>query len=57
MAKKGAYSSLSPAQKKKFTVVLHEYSKGRLRTSAGKSVKDRDQALAIAFSEARRHKR
>lgn len=55
MAKRSGYKSLSKGQRQKFTKVLHEYSKGSLRTSAGKKVTDREQAIAIAFSEARRH--
>jgi hypothetical protein len=54
VAKRGAYSSLSTAQKQKFHRVMREFADGKLRSSDGKVVKDRDQALAIAFSEARR---
>lgn len=32
-------------------VVLHEFKKGKLRSSSGKEVTNLNQALAIAFSE------
>lgn len=51
---KGKFSSLKPHQRKKFTVVMGEFAKGKLRSSSGQKVFDRDQALAKAFSEARR---
>ncbi len=51
---KGAYSSLKPHQKSKFLRVLHEYKTGTLKSSAGKKVTDKAQALAIAFDSARR---
>jgi Family of unknown function (DUF6496) len=47
------YKNLKPHQKKKFVRVLHEFSKGTLKSSSGKKVTDHAQALAIAFSEAR----
>ena len=54
MAKrKGAYSKLSGSGKKKFHKVMREYAEKRLKSSNGKKVTDRDQARAIAFSEAR----
>lgn len=34
--------------------VMHEFSRGTLRSSSGELVTDRDQALAIAFSEQER---
>ena len=55
MAKQSSFKSLSKKGKHKFTKVLHEFSTGKLRTSGGKKVTDRDQAIAIAFSEARRY--
>lgn len=55
MAKRGAYSSLSAKGKKKFAKVMHEFSKGTLRSGGKGKVTDRDQAIAIAFSEARRY--
>jgi len=36
----------------KFEKVMHEFKEGTLKTSAGKKVTDRKQALAIAASEA-----
>lgn len=41
------------AQDRKVKKVMEEYSSGKLKSSSGKKVKDREQALAIAFSEAR----
>lgn len=52
--RKGAYSRLSIAGKHKFHRVMSEFAQGRLRSSSGEKVTDRSQALAIAFSEARR---
>ena len=43
----------SPSAKKKIATVMNEYGKRTLRSSSGKKVTDRDQALAIAMSEAR----
>lgn len=37
---------------KKVETVMREYKEGTLKTSAGKTVKDKDQAIAIALSEA-----
>ncbi len=42
---------------KKGKVVLGEFGKGKLRTSAGKPVTDISQAVAIAFSEQRAAKK
>ena len=52
MARKG-YKDLTPAQKRKFKVVMEEYSAGTLKSSSGKKVTDVKQAVAIAFSVAR----
>lgn len=41
----------------KIALVMREYKAGRLRTSAGRKVRSRKQAIAIALSEARRHRR
>ena len=38
----------------KFKRVMHEWGEGSLRSSSGKKVTSQKQALAIAFSEARR---
>jgi hypothetical protein len=37
---------------KKVKKVMHEYKEGALKTSAGKKVTDRAQAIAISLSEA-----
>lgn len=43
---------LSPDQK--FEVVMREYDRGTLRSSSGEHVTDKNQALAIAYSEKRK---
>jgi hypothetical protein len=43
----------SPAAKKKISTVMDEYKSGKLKSGSGKKVTDRDQAMAIAMSEAR----
>lgn len=48
------YKDLSPRQRRKFLRVLREFAEGRLRSSSGEKVTSREQALAIAFSEADR---
>lgn len=55
MAGKGAYSSLKPRAKAKFLRVMHEWKQGKLRRPDGARVTDQKQAIAIAFSEARRY--
>jgi hypothetical protein len=40
--------------KRKTAVVMKEYAKGKLKSSSGKPVTDRKQAIAIALSEARK---
>ena len=47
----------SPSAKKKIATVMDEYGKGILTSGSGKKVTNRDQALAIAMSEARGAKR
>jgi hypothetical protein len=37
---------------KKIGKVMGEYKEGKLKSSSGKNVKSKDQALAIALSEA-----
>jgi len=54
--KKRAKIKLTPAQREKFEVVMHEFKLGKLRSSSGEIVTDKDQAIAIAFSEARKIK-
>jgi hypothetical protein len=39
------------AGRKKIAKVLKEYKKGKLKSSSGKKVKDKNQALAIAIGE------
>ncbi|MFP1131742.1 DUF6496 domain-containing protein [Asticcacaulis sp. W401b] len=42
----------TPAQKRKIEKVMGEFKDGDLKSASGASVKDRDQAIAIALSEA-----
>ena len=46
---------LSPMQKQKFAKVMHEWKKGKLHSGSknGPVVTDQDQAVAIAFAQAR----
>jgi len=55
MARKG-YKDLTSAQKRKFKIVMEEYSAGTLKSSSGEKVTDVKQAVAIAFSEAKKVK-
>lgn len=41
----------------KVAKVMREFKRGTLRSSSGSKVTSKDQALAIALSEARRRKR
>lgn len=43
-----------PKAEKKISKVMHEFGKGELKSSHGQMVTDRDQAIAIGLSEARR---
>lgn len=43
----------SKAANKKVSKVMHEFGKGKLKSSSGKKVTDRKQAIAIGLSEAR----
>ena len=47
-------SKLTPAQKRKMERVMREFYAGTLKSSSGKKVTSKQQALAIAFSEARK---
>jgi hypothetical protein len=47
-------AKLTPAQKKKIEKVMNEFKKGKLKTSSGAKVTDPKQAVAIAYSEARK---
>ena len=38
----------------KMKKVMEEYARGQLKSSSGKKVSDKKQALAIAYSEKRR---
>lgn len=42
--------------KYKMHKVMHEFKTGTLKSSSGKKVKSRKQAIAIGLSEARRYK-
>jgi hypothetical protein len=53
MGKEIQKASSSPSAKKKIATVMDEYGKGILTSGSGKKVTNRDQALAIAMSEAR----
>jgi hypothetical protein len=44
-------------KKDKVKKVMGEYKRGTLKSSSGKKVKSRKQAVAIAMSEARRAKK
>ena len=45
----GEYSERA---QEKITVVMQEFKKGKLKSSSGEKVTKRDQAIAIAISEA-----
>ena len=45
---------MSVSQRRKVQKVMHEYKRGKLKSSSGRRVTNRNQALAIALSEARR---
>ena len=42
---------------KKVQKVMREYKSGKLKSGSGASVKSRDQAVAIAMSEAKKGKK
>ena len=49
---------MAPAtQKKKVHKVMHEHKKGTLKSSSGKKVRSRRQAVAIAMSESGQSKK
>lgn len=48
---------LTKRQQAKVHKVMHEFKEGKLRSSSGKKVTKRSQAIAIALSEARRRGR
>jgi len=45
---------MKKTKKTKVMKVMREYSKGKLKTSSGKKVTNRKQALAIGYSQARK---
>jgi len=47
----------SAKQKRKVKKVMHEYKEGDLKSSSGRKVKSRKQAVAIAMSESGQSKR
>jgi len=47
---------MNEAFNKKVEAVMREYQKGKLKTSSGKKVTNRKQAIAIAMSEAEKKK-
>jgi hypothetical protein len=47
----------SAAQKRKVEKVMHEYEKGDLKSSSGRKVRSRKQAVAIAMSESGQSKK
>ena len=46
-------SKYSKGAQKKIEKVMHEFKEGELKSSSGKKVKSRKQAVAIGISEAR----
>lgn len=46
-----------PSGRRKIATVLREHKRGKLRSSSGKKVASRRQALAIALSEGRKAER
>jgi hypothetical protein len=50
-SKQKRFKAKTPTQRKKVHKVMHEYSTHKLKTH-GHVVKERDQAIAIALSEA-----
>ncbi len=48
--------SINLTPKEKFNVVMNEYANGTLYSGSGEKVTSKEQALAIAYSEARKTK-
>lgn len=48
---KGEKESKKPAKRAKFEKVMREFKEGKLKSSSGEKVTDREQAIAIAYSE------
>ncbi len=55
MMKKHLIETVKSRKRAKVHKVMGEYKRGSLRSSSGQKVTTRDQAVAIAMSEARRY--
>lgn len=53
----GHYDDKSSKMKDKVAKVMREYKAGKLKSSSGQKVSSRDQAVAIAMSEANSKKK
>lgn len=53
----GAKKRRALGNKSKFEAVMGEFKRGTLHSGSGEKVTNREQAIAIAFSEARKAKR
>lgn len=53
----GHYDDKSSKMKDKVAKVMREYKAGKLKSSSGQKVSSRDQAVAIAMSEANAKKK
>jgi hypothetical protein len=54
MVDRGSTSTISPVNTRKISKVMSEWKDGKLKSSSGKPVSNRKQAITIALSEARR---
>ena len=50
------YKKLNRRQQAKFALVMHEWGQGKLKRPEGDVIKDQKEAVAVAFSEARKVK-
>ena len=57
ISRSSARQQIMKPGKKKIKKVLGEFKRKKLKSSSGKKVTNRKQAIAIALSEARRKKR
>jgi Zn-dependent metalloprotease len=57
ISRSSARQQIMKPGKKKVKKVMGEFKKKKLKSSSGKKVTNRKQAIAIALSEARRKKR
>lgn len=48
---------MAKKSQKKIEKVMGEYKEGKLKSSSGKPVKSREQAIAIAISESKKRKK